>query len=115
VAKAVIAIAGCSGLIGSALAAAQRAADHPVLRIVRRTSANSDEWHWNPESGEFDSDALCDVDAVVKLLRAMGLRNATVTRVTRVAGCGTSRQPGRGKAQAPGNSACRAYRTKGLR
>ena len=66
-AKAVIAIAGSSGLIGSALAAALRAADHPVLRIVRRTPANSEELHWNPESGEFDADALSDVDAVVNL------------------------------------------------
>ncbi len=65
--KPVIAIAGSSGLIGSALAAALRAADHPVLRIVRRTPANSEELHWNPESGEFDADALVDVDAVVNL------------------------------------------------
>ena len=65
--KAAVAIAGSSGLIGSALAAALRAADHPVLRIVRRAPANSDELHWNPESGEFDSEALVDVDAVVNL------------------------------------------------
>ena len=65
--KAVIAIAGSSGLIGSALAAALRAADHPVLRIVRRTPANSEELHWNPASGEFDPEALADVDAVVNL------------------------------------------------
>ena len=65
--KAVIAIAGSSGLIGSALAAALRAADHTVLRIVRRTPANSEELHWNPESGEFDVDVLTDVDAVVNL------------------------------------------------
>jgi uncharacterized protein len=67
VAKPVIAIAGSSGLIGSALAAALRAADHPVLRIVRRTPTNSEELHWNPESGDFDADALTDVDAVVNL------------------------------------------------
>ena len=66
-ANPVIAIAGSSGLIGSALAAALRAADHPVLRIVRRTPSNSEELHWNPESGEFDVDALVDVDAVVNL------------------------------------------------
>jgi uncharacterized protein len=65
--KAVVAIAGSSGLIGSALAAALRAADHPVLRIVRRAPANSEELHWNPESGEFDSDALSGVDVVVNL------------------------------------------------
>ncbi|HUE35347.1 MAG TPA: TIGR01777 family oxidoreductase [Mycobacterium sp.] len=66
-ANPVIAIAGSSGLIGSALAAALRAADHPMLRIVRRTPATSDELHWNPESGEFDADALTEVDAVVNL------------------------------------------------
>ena len=65
--KAIVAIAGSSGLIGSALAAALRAADHPVLRIVRRAPANSEELHWNPESGEFDADALRDVDVVVNL------------------------------------------------
>jgi uncharacterized protein len=67
VAKPVIAIAGSSGLIGSALAAALRAADHPVLRIVRRTPANSEELHWNPENSEFDIEALADVDTVVNL------------------------------------------------
>jgi uncharacterized protein (TIGR01777 family) len=65
--RAVVAIAGSSGLIGSALSAALRAADHRVLRIVRRTPANSEELHWNPASGEFDADALTDVDAVVNL------------------------------------------------
>jgi len=65
--KAVVAIAGSSGLIGSALAAALRAADHRVLRIVRRAPANSEELHWNPASGEFDLDGLRDVDAVVNL------------------------------------------------
>ena len=52
-----------------------------MLRIVRRAPANSDELHWNPASGEFDSDAIADVDAVVNVLRAMGLRYATVTGV----------------------------------
>ncbi|OBG97924.1 TIGR01777 family protein [Mycobacterium sp. E3251] len=66
-AKLVIAIAGSSGLIGSALTAALRAADHRVLRIVRRAPSNSDELHWNPESGEIDVDAISDVDAVVNL------------------------------------------------
>ena len=81
--KAIVAIAGSSGLIGSALAAALRAADHPVLRVVRRTPASAAELHWNPESGEFDADALAHVDAVVNLLRARGLRYATVTGVAR--------------------------------
>lgn len=65
--KAVIAIAGSSGLIGSALTAALRAADHDVLRIVRRTPARADELHWDPRSGEFDPGGLLDVDVVVNL------------------------------------------------
>ncbi|BBZ13410.1 TIGR01777 family oxidoreductase [Mycobacterium branderi] len=66
-AKAVIAIAGSSGLIGSALVAALRAADYHVLRIVRRTPLNGTEVRWDPEAGEFDASALRGVDAVVNL------------------------------------------------
>ncbi|PND59090.1 TIGR01777 family protein [Mycobacterium sp. ENV421] len=63
----VVAIAGSSGLIGSALVSALRAADHRVLRIVRRAPANGDELHWNPDSGEFDPAGLAGVDAVINL------------------------------------------------
>jgi uncharacterized protein len=62
-----VAIAGSSGLIGSALATALRIADHNVLRIVRRTPANASELHWDPDSGELDAGALDGVDAVVNL------------------------------------------------
>ncbi|GJO47017.1 hypothetical protein NJB1604_27940 [Mycobacterium marinum] len=64
VGKPVAAITGSSGLIGSALAAALRVADHRALRIVHRAPANSEELHWIPESGEFGPDALTDVDVV---------------------------------------------------
>ena len=67
VSNAVIAIAGSSGLIGSALVYALRATDHRVLRIVRRAPSNADEVFWNPDTGEFDSGALRGVDAVVNL------------------------------------------------
>ena len=67
---ALIAIAGSSGLIGSALVSALRASDNRVLRIVRRAPSNADEVHWNPETGEFDPDALRGVDAVVNLCGA---------------------------------------------
>jgi uncharacterized protein len=67
VTSAVIAIAGSSGLIGSALVYALRATDHRVVRIVRRAPSNADEVFWNPDTGEFDSSALTDVDAVVNL------------------------------------------------
>ena len=65
--NAVIAIAGSSGLIGSALVYALRATDRRVLRIVRRAPSNADEVFWNPDTGEFDSSALDGVDAVVNL------------------------------------------------
>ena len=62
-----IAIAGSSGVIGSALVSALRAADHRVVRIVRRAPAGPDELRWNPDSGEFDPAALDGVDAVVNM------------------------------------------------
>jgi uncharacterized protein (TIGR01777 family) len=65
--NSVIAIAGSSGLIGSALTYALRAADHRVLRIVRRAPSSPDELFWNPDTGEFDASALEGVDAVVNL------------------------------------------------
>lgn len=64
---ATVAIAGSSGLIGSALVTALRTADHDVLRIVRRAPANANELHWDPDGGEFDIGALQGVDAVVNL------------------------------------------------
>ena len=63
----VIAIAGSSGLIGSALVSALRAADHRVLRIVRRAPSHGDELHWNPDTGDFDPSGLEGVDAVINL------------------------------------------------
>ncbi len=65
--SAVVAIAGSSGLIGSALVYALRATDHRVLRIVRRAPSNADEVFWNPDTGQFDSGALRGVDAVVNM------------------------------------------------
>ena len=65
--RAVVAIAGSSGLIGAALTTALRADDHRVVRIVRRPPASADEVSWNPEAGVFDARALDGVDAVVNL------------------------------------------------
>ncbi|MFN8072800.1 MAG: TIGR01777 family oxidoreductase [Mycobacterium sp.] len=62
-----VAIAGSSGLIGSALIAALRSADHRVIRIVRRVPNGRDEVRWNPDSGEFDPGELQGVDAVVNM------------------------------------------------
>ena len=65
--NAVVAIAGSSGLIGTALVYALRATDNRVLRIVRRAPSNADEVFWNPDTGEFDASALREVDAAVNL------------------------------------------------
>jgi uncharacterized protein (TIGR01777 family) len=70
VADTVIAIAGSSGLIGSALVSALRAGDNRVVRIVRRPAANTGELYFNPEDGELDVSALHGVDAVVNLCGA---------------------------------------------
>jgi uncharacterized protein (TIGR01777 family) len=64
---ATVAIAGSSGLIGAALVYALRATDHRVLRIVRRVPSNSDELFWNPDTGEFDANALRGVDVAVNM------------------------------------------------
>ena len=65
--ETVVAVAGSSGLIGSALVSALRVADHRVLRIVRRAPANAGEVAWDPEAGRLDPRALAGVDAVVNL------------------------------------------------
>jgi uncharacterized protein len=67
VSEAVVAIAGSSGLIGSALVYALRATNHRVLRIVRRAPSNADEVFWNPDAGEFDPGTLAGVHAVVNM------------------------------------------------
>jgi uncharacterized protein (TIGR01777 family) len=67
VVTALIAVAGSSGLIGSALVSALRAADYQVVRIVRRAPVGAGELYWDPERGDFDADALRGVEAVVNL------------------------------------------------
>jgi hypothetical protein len=63
-----IAVAGSSGLIGTALVAHLRASAHEVVRLVRRPEAGPDERRWDPRSG--DVPRLNDVDAVVNLCGA---------------------------------------------
>jgi len=65
-----IAIAGSSGLIGTALVAALRQADHEVLRLVRRRTAAPDERRWDPRVGRLEDGALDGVAAVVNLCGA---------------------------------------------
>lgn len=62
-----VAVAGSSGVIGSALVTALRSGGHRVIRIVRRAAANSDELEWHPDDDDFDPDDLDGVGAVVNL------------------------------------------------
>ena len=62
-----IAVTGASGLIGSALLPELRAADHDVLRLVRRAPSGPDEVEWDPSSGTIDEGGLAGVDAIVHL------------------------------------------------
>lgn len=62
-----IAIAGASGLVGSALAPALTAAGHRVLRLVRRDARDGSEIAWDPALGELDPARLDGVDTVINL------------------------------------------------
>lgn len=62
-----VAIAGSSGLVGTALSRSLTADGHDVLRLVRRPPASADELRWNPAAGDIDPVPLEGVDAVVNL------------------------------------------------
>ncbi len=62
-----IAVAGSSGLVGSALVPHLRDAGHDVLRLVRRPPARPDELEWDPDAGRLDPGALAGLDAVINL------------------------------------------------
>jgi uncharacterized protein len=65
-----VAVAGSSGLVGSALVPALAAAGHDVIRLVRRRPTAQDERGWDPPAGIIDDGALDGVDAVVNLCGA---------------------------------------------
>ncbi|WP_073482768.1 TIGR01777 family oxidoreductase [Streptoalloteichus hindustanus] len=65
-----VVVAGSSGLIGTALVPALRAAGHEVVRLVRRRATAPDERSWDPPAGELQPGALDGVDAVVNLCGA---------------------------------------------
>jgi uncharacterized protein len=70
-----VAIAGSSGLIGTALVALLRQAGHDVLRLVRRPPRAPDERAWDPSAATMDVGTLEGTDAVVNLCgSAMGNR-----------------------------------------
>jgi uncharacterized protein (TIGR01777 family) len=62
-----VAIAGSSGLIGSALVGLLRQVGHDVVRLVRGRAGNPDERAWDPSAATMDAGALDGVDAVVNL------------------------------------------------
>lgn len=59
-----IAVAGASGLIGSALTRHLRQEGHRVLRMVRRPATAADEVSWDPDTSTVDLARLDGVDAV---------------------------------------------------
>ncbi|PWI20858.1 TIGR01777 family protein [Streptomyces sp. Act143] len=65
-----IAVAGASGLIGSALVKSLTADGHEVVRLVRRTPRDEDEVRWDPAGGQVDTAGLAGCDAVVNLAGA---------------------------------------------
>lgn len=65
-----VAVAGASGLIGSALVPALRGRGDTVLRLVRHTPQAPDEVEWHPEAGILDPASLDDVDVIVNLAGA---------------------------------------------
>jgi hypothetical protein len=65
-----IAVAGASGLIGSALVRSLVADGHQVVRLVRRAVRSADEVRWDPEGQYVDAAGLIGCDAVVNLAGA---------------------------------------------
>ncbi|NYI70334.1 hypothetical protein GGQ54_000894 [Naumannella cuiyingiana] len=62
-----VAVAGSSGLIGSALVDELTSGGIDVIRLVRRPAAAPGERQWDPRSGWIDGAGLSDADAVVGL------------------------------------------------
>lgn len=60
-----VAIAGASGLLGTAVAVRLRSEGRDVLSLVRRPAAAADERAWDPDTGHIDGPGLADVDVVV--------------------------------------------------
>ncbi|MFB9467640.1 TIGR01777 family oxidoreductase [Streptomyces cinereospinus] len=65
-----IAVAGASGLIGSALVRSLTAEGHEVVRLVRREPRSADEVRWDPGREYVDAAGLAGCGAVVNLAGA---------------------------------------------
>ncbi|GAA4009795.1 TIGR01777 family oxidoreductase [Streptomyces marokkonensis] len=80
-----IAVAGASGVIGSALVRSLTADGHEVVRLVRHAPRGTDEVRWDPEGGRVDAAGLAGCDAVVNLAGAgVGDRRWTDAYKTRI-------------------------------
>lgn len=90
-----VAIAGASGLIGSALATRLGNDGHTIYRLVRRPAQSAREISWDPMGGTVDLERLDGIDAVVNMAGAdVGGRRWTEKykaeiRNSRVHGTGT--------------------------
>ena len=66
-----IAVAGASGLIGTALVSHLNSAGHHVIRLVRDPGSRAENArYWNPATGDIDDDAFEGIDGVVNLAGA---------------------------------------------
>lgn len=65
-----IAVAGSSGLIGTALTHSLRTDGHEVVRLVRRPARDADEVQWDPKEGRVETAGLVGCAAVVNLAGA---------------------------------------------
>ncbi|MBC9712347.1 TIGR01777 family protein [Streptomyces sp. TRM66268-LWL] len=65
-----IAVAGASGLIGTALTRSLQADGHEVVRLVRRPPRTADEAEWDPKRQYVHAAGLAGCDAVVNLAAA---------------------------------------------
>ncbi|WAL95092.1 TIGR01777 family oxidoreductase [Streptomyces sp. Je 1-369] len=65
-----VAVAGASGLIGTALTRSLAADGHEVVRLVRRAPRGKDEVRWDPKKGYVDTAGLAGCTAVVNLAGA---------------------------------------------
>lgn len=79
-----IAIAGSSGLIGTALVTALESAGHEPVPMVRGEPGPG-EIAWDPTGGAIDAGALAEVDAVVNLAgEPIGAKRWTATQKRRI-------------------------------
>jgi len=62
-----VAITGATGLVGKKIVARLEAEGHQVVKLVRGTPKNSNEFSWNPNEGKIDAKAFDGVDAVIHL------------------------------------------------